>query len=216
MLQVFILLASAVLVGLDQLTKYLAVLYLEGQPAVEIIPGVLELHFLYNPGVAFGLFPGNRWIFIVLTSVMLVILLAALLSGKFRQYKLVIFSGILIVAGGAGNLIDRIVLGKVVDFISFQAINFPIFNLADCFVVVGAALLLIFFLFFYTEDRTAGKKTAAEAGAPVPLEAAVFGGESMPDGEIASPSGEGETADETGADDSLPGEDGGETGPIPQ
>ena len=210
MYQAIILLVSAVLIGLDQMTKYLAVLHLEGQPDFAIIPGVLELHFLYNPGVAFGLFPNNRWIFIVLTSVMLVILLAVLLSGKFRQQRLVTFSGILIIAGGVGNLIDRIFRTEVVDFIYVKAIHFPVFNLADCFVVVGAALLLIFFLFLYTEEHSSDKKVkAGAADAPSPLEEA-GAGESVP------PSGEGETADETGAADSAPGEDGGEAGPLSQ
>lgn len=210
MYQAIILLVSAVLIGLDQLTKYLAVLHLEGQPDFAIIPGVLELHFMYNPGIAFGLFPDNRWIFIVLTSVMLIILLAVLLSGKFRQQRLVTFSGILIVAGGVGNLIDRIFRTEVVDFIFVKAIRFPVFNLADCFVVVGAALLLIFFLFLYTEEHPSDKKVkAGAADAPSSLGEADAG-------ESAPSSGEGETADETGVADSVPGEDGGEAGPLSQ
>ena len=88
MYQAIILLVSAVLIGLDQLTKYLAVLHLEGQPDFAIIPGVLELHFLYNPGVAFGLFPNNRWIFIVLTSGDAGYPAGGTTVGKFRQQRL--------------------------------------------------------------------------------------------------------------------------------
>lgn len=172
MLQILIVLSAALLVGLDQLTKWLATAYLQDKPFV-LIKGVLELNFQTNPGIAFGLYPGYRILFIVLTSVALLLLFAALMSGKLRRYKIVNISGTLIIAGGVGNLIDRIFRGEVVDFIYIKLINFPVFNLADSCIVVGAVLLLLFFLFFYSDDKESnkgGKDTKkAKAGPDAPL-----------------------------------------------
>ncbi len=158
MLQVILLLSAAALVGLDQGVKYLVSQTLAGQPPYVLIPGVFELHYSQNDGAAFGLFPGQQWILIGLTSLLMLVILGVLLSGKFRRYKMVNLCGVLIVAGGVGNLIDRLVHGYVIDFLYFKAINFPIFNLADTFVVCGAVLFLIYFLFVYRES---GEKAAA-------------------------------------------------------
>ena len=160
MYQALVLLASVALILLDQFTKLLALAFLQDGPFV-IIPGVLEFHFTTNPGVAFGLFPGNRWIFIGLTSVVLLAILVILLSGKVRQHRMVTISGILIIAGGMGNLIDRIFRHEVVDFIYFKLIDFPIFNLADCFVVAGAVLLLVFYLSLYNDEKAVKEPAAA-------------------------------------------------------
>ena len=173
MYQAFVLLLTAALIVLDQFTKLLALAFLQQEPFA-IIPGVFEFHFTTNPGVAFGLFPGNRWIFIGLTSVVVLVILAVLLSGRLRvHHKMLTASGILIVAGGLGNLIDRIFRGEVVDFLYFKLIDFPIFNLADCYVVVGAALLLIFYLFLFKDEKSPSKaaapgraQTGAEGGSP--------------------------------------------------
>lgn len=164
MLQVMIVLFAALLVGLDQLTKWLAMTFLQDRPLV-LIKGVLELNYQTNPGIAFGLYPGYRLLFIVLTSVALLVLLAALMSGKLSKYRLVTVSGTLIVAGGVGNLIDRIFRGEVIDFVYFRLINFPVFNLADSCIVVGAVLLLFFFLFLYSDDKGSRKSGAPEAKA---------------------------------------------------
>ena len=166
MYQAFVLLASAALILLDQFTKLLAVAFLRGQEPFVIIPGVLEFNFTTNPGVAFGLFPGNRWVFIGLTAVVLAAILIVLLTGKVKAHRRVTVSGVLIVAGGLGNLIDRVFRGEVVDFIYFKLINFPIFNLADCYVVIGAALLLIFYLFLFSEEKSKPKAADKADTAP--------------------------------------------------
>lgn len=117
MLQIIILAATALLVGIDQLTKWLAVEYLqEGEP-FPIIDGVFELLLHKNPGAAFGLFEGQRWLFMGITVVVIVVLAAILMSGKYRQYRLVNLSGTLIIAGGIGNMIDR--CGWVMSSISY-------------------------------------------------------------------------------------------------
>ena len=151
-LQAVILIAIAALTALDQLFKALAVYWLKGNPPHVLIDGVFELHYSENPGAAFGILQDHRWLFISVTILVMAFMLVLLMSGKFRRYPLMNISGVLIVAGGVGNLIDRIANGYVVDFLYFRLINFPIFNFADCCVVVGAVLLLIFFFFFYVPN----------------------------------------------------------------
>lgn len=142
-------LLGALLVGVDQFTKYRAVLALKGQESLVLIPGVLEFSYVENTGAAFGIMQDCRWLFIVLTALVLAFMLYWLFKGKFAGYPFMEAAAMLIVAGGIGNMIDRLIHGYVVDFISVVWIHFPVFNFADCCVVVGAAILLIQFLFVY-------------------------------------------------------------------
>ena len=138
-----------ILVGvlLDQMTKYLAVVYLKGQEAISLIPGVLELRYLENRGAAFGILQGGKVIFLIITPIVLLVaayVLVRMLDGG--KYGILHFLLDCIIIGAVGNLIDRIRLDYVVDFIYIRLIDFPIFNVADMFVsiatVVGAVLLL--------------------------------------------------------------------------
>jgi signal peptidase II len=97
------------------------------------------------------------------TSVALIALFIALMTGKLGRSKLVTVSGTMILAGGIGNLIDRVFRHEVIDFFYFKAINFAIFNVADCFVVVGASLMLIYFLFIYKEEKKPDAQELAPA-----------------------------------------------------
>ncbi len=162
MIQALILVGTALLVGLDQWTKVLAVTHLEDKAAIPLIKGVFELEFTTNPGVAFGLFPGATIITVVLTSLAMLALLIVLMSGKLNQSKMIVCCGTLILGGGIGNLIDRIFRPEgVVDFLYFKLINFPIFNVADCCVVIGACLLLVYFLFVYKEKKPAANEESS-------------------------------------------------------
>lgn len=160
MLQIMILVSAAVLVALDQGTKMLAVEHLTKE-SIPLIDGVFELTYVQNTGAAFGLLKNQRWIFMSITAVVMVVLLVVLMSGRFRRYRLANIAGTLILAGGIGNMIDRVVHGYVVDFLYFRLINFPVFNVADCYVVIGAALLLVFFFFFYKEENQPEKAAAS-------------------------------------------------------
>lgn len=151
MMWIGLILGTLALIGLDQLTKCLATTYLADGPLV-LIDGVFELRYSQNDGAAWGMFSGARWPLVVLTVVLMAIVVGMLFSRRFRSYKLAAIVGCLILAGGAGNLIDRAFRGFVVDFLYVRLIDFPIFNLADCCVVIGAALMLIFLLFVYRED----------------------------------------------------------------
>lgn len=143
----------AVLVGFDQFTKYLAAARLKGNPAFPIIDGVLELQYLENRGSAFGMLQGQRW-FLFVTGTLFITVLTFLLfripvQKKFRLLHILIAG---IISGGLGNLIDRFRFGYVVDFIYFVLIDYPIFNVADSYVVVSAIALFFLILFVYRDE----------------------------------------------------------------
>ena len=144
--------AILALVCLDQFTKYLAVTYLEPIGTISIIPGVFSFTYLINDGMAFGMLRGHRWLFVVLTVVILGFMYSYYRTiMKDKRCNLLRIALILIAAGAVGNLIDRVLNGYVVDFLHFTLINFPVFNLADCFVCIGAFLVAIVFLFIIKE-----------------------------------------------------------------
>lgn len=145
MFQFWMLVAAACLVGLDQWTKYLAAAHLSAP--VSLWPGVFELQYCENRGVAFGMLQGQRWIFIPLTALVVAALAVMLFRSEWRRSRVFCISAALIIAGGIGNLIDRIFRGFVTDFLYFKLIDFPIFNVADCYVTVGAILLFVYLLF---------------------------------------------------------------------
>ena len=130
---------AVIMVALDQMAKnWAAEILTKGD--ISVIPNILYFHYTENTGVAFSMFSNNRWILIGVTAVMLIAVLAFFLSGKVTD-KLELFSLSLILSGGVGNLIDRISLGYVIDFIDVRAIHFAIFNVADMCITVGAFLL---------------------------------------------------------------------------
>lgn len=137
---------TAALTAADQLTKYLAVAFLKGTDGIALIPGVFELYYLENSGAAWGLFKDRRIIFLVLA--------AALLAGiawllrkvpDDRRYRALRILCCVFAAGTAGNAIDRLLYGYVIDFFYISLIDFPIFNVADCFITFSLALALILY-----------------------------------------------------------------------
>ncbi|MCL2564825.1 MAG: signal peptidase II [Defluviitaleaceae bacterium] len=148
------ILLTFLFVALDQWSKHFAVTNLMGHANVVVIPNILSLTFHRNWGAAFGIFPGGRWFFLGFAVVVLVVIgfyYVKLPNG--RIYNLVRFFLILIAAGGIGNSIDRLLHGYVVDFLRFDFINFPIFNIADIYVVSGTILLGILMIFFIKEEQ---------------------------------------------------------------
>ena len=135
------------LVLADFFTKRAAVHFLMNGNSKEIIRGLLRFSYVENTGAAFGIMKDMRWFFILVTLIILVALIVWLEKSFFKSNFMK--AGILLVVAGAlGNLIDRVRLGYVIDFIDFYVINFPVFNVADCFICVGAAILCIHYLFF--------------------------------------------------------------------
>lgn len=147
------IIALILLVAVDQITKYYAVVRLKNRPAVPIIEDVLELNYLENRGAAFGLLQNQKIFFLFVGIVILGVILFVMfkIPGKKRYDGLHVL--LVMIAGGAiGNMIDRIRLDYVVDFISFVLINFPIFNVADMYVTISMVGLFILILFVYKEE----------------------------------------------------------------
>ena len=145
---------AVILIAFDQFTKWLAVTRLKGQEAFVLIEGVFELDYLENRGVAFGMFQNQRWpilIFGAFFMIAIIFLICRLPEGK--KYNILQILLVCIVAGGIGNMIDRFFLGYVVDFFSFVLINYPIFNVADCYVVCATIGLFIMFLFVFKDEE---------------------------------------------------------------
>lgn len=148
------LLSVPVLTFLDQLTKTAAQSRLKGQPDYPLLADILEFSYLENTGAAFSSFLGKQGFLITLTSlVMLFLLIKYIQIPKGKRYLPMHLSLLLIISGGIGNLIDRIANGYVIDFIYFVPINFPKFNVADCYVTVGMVLLCIICFFYYRDDE---------------------------------------------------------------
>ncbi|MCM1027286.1 MAG: signal peptidase II [Roseburia sp.] len=145
-------LVAAVLLAVDQLTKYWAVVRLKGEPAIVLIRDALELSYLENRGSAFGMLQNQKFFLLFVGCVFLLLILFFLFKlpteKKFIPTHICLAA---VVAGGIGNMIDRLRFDYVVDFISFVLIHFPVFNFADCCIVVAVAGLFILFLFVYQE-----------------------------------------------------------------
>ncbi|MBR1623810.1 MAG: signal peptidase II [Pseudobutyrivibrio sp.] len=141
------------LVALDQWTKLLAIKHLMNKGDFIIIPNVLQLHYLENTGAAFSLLEGQQILFAIITPILLIALIILLIkmpqNKKFSALNYII---VFLIAGAIGNYIDRILNNYVVDFIYFSLINFPVFNVADCYVTVSVILLFILILFYYKDE----------------------------------------------------------------
>lgn len=155
-----IILALSVI--LDQLTKLLVVRYLELGESVEIIPEVFNFTYIHNKGAAFGMLDEHRWVFMVISSVAIMAILFYLF--KFAPKNNLLRVGLsLVVGGGIGNMIDRVALGYVVDFLDFCAFDFWvwIFNVADACVCIGAAVIALYYVTDIVKEAKAEKDKKA-------------------------------------------------------
>lgn len=141
------------LIFIDQITKYMAVINLKDKDPFIIIKGVFELFYLENRGAAFGVMQDKKTIFVIMTLIILIgIVYIFIKMPDNKKYRLMNIIAVFLCAGAVGNLIDRIVNNYVVDFFYFKLINFPVFNVADCYVVCSLLVLLISFIFYYKEE----------------------------------------------------------------
>ena len=129
----------AALLGADQLIKLWTVEHLALGQSQAFWPGLMQLTRVHNYGAAWSSFSGQTAALAVVT----VLLMAAV------AYLLGVIAGVMILAGGVGNLIDRLFRGYVVDMFDLTLFSYPVFNFADCCVVVGAILGAVYYLFFY-------------------------------------------------------------------
>ena len=150
----FFLAGLVVSIGFDQWTKYLAVVKLKGKQPFVIWDGVFELYYSENRGAAFGMMQGKQGFFFLI-AIAVIAVVVFLLFRMPSDKKYLPFTGclFLLVSGAAGNMIDRVANGYVVDFLYFKLIDFPIFNVADCYVVISTLLLILLFFFVYSDEE---------------------------------------------------------------
>lgn len=141
------------LIIIDQITKYFAIIHLKDSDPFVILPKVFQLRYLENPGAAFGILQNQRLFFIIITLVAVVVIFLLIFRiPEHKKYKPLLYILMFISAGAIGNFIDRVRFNYVVDFFYFELIDFPIFNVADCYVSISAVVLILLFLFYYKED----------------------------------------------------------------
>ena len=137
---------GAVLVIIDQIIKYFVSAYLQPVGSVSVIDNLFSLTYVENKGVAFGMFSDMRWIFVAITSILLVIIIFYMFK-KRPKGKFFYVCAALIIGGGIGNLIDRIFYGYVIDYLSLSFFP-PVCNFADYCITAGTIMLVIYLLFF--------------------------------------------------------------------
>lgn len=145
-----ILILSVIIVILDQISKSYVIKYLKNSKPIIVIPDFFKLAYVENLGAAFGILQNKRWLFVIITLAVIVYISFFMIKNS-HKLNLIIKLGVGMLIGGAiGNFVDRIRYGYVVDFLSFRLLNryeFPVFNIADCFIVVGTILILTLVLF---------------------------------------------------------------------
>ena len=150
------------LVGCDQLLKSWTVHHLALGESTAFLPGFMQLTRVHNYGAAWSSFSGKTVMLIVVTAA-LMIAVAYLLIRRIVRHPLGAAAAVLILGGGVGNIIDRIVHGSVVDMFDLLLFDYPVFNLADCFVVVGVILGAVYYLWFYEKYDARKKDDASDA-----------------------------------------------------
>ena len=154
----FYILFVAGIVVADQVTKYLTVANIPLWQDVEFIPGLLGLTYVQNTGAAFSSFEGQQWLFALVFVVLTGMILYEYFKKpqpftKFERWCIAAIYG-----GGLGNMIDRLRLGYVVDMIETTFMEFPVFNVADCFITCGCILMMAHLILFNKEFWKDGKK----------------------------------------------------------
>ena len=140
--------ALAACVAGDQLLKGWVVTHLAVGQSAPLLPGVVQLTRLHNTGAAWSSFSGKTGLLAAVTIV-LMLAVAWLLVKRIVRHPLGVTAGVLVLGGGIGNVIDRVCRGYVVDMLDLQFVEYPIFNLADCFVVIGVVLGAAYYLWCY-------------------------------------------------------------------
>jgi len=153
----FLSLFSAAIVALDQYTKYLTVLHIPLYGHVDMMPGFLGLTYVRNTGAAFSSFEGQQWLFVLIFLVFTAAVLWEYFKKPLPFTRLERFCIAAVYGGGLGNMVDRVRLGYVVDMIETEFMEFPVFNVADCFICCGCILLLVHLLIwnkpFWKEEK---------------------------------------------------------------
>lgn len=145
-------------VAIDQAVKLWTVANLALFETAPLLPGIVELMYIQNTGGGFSILTGHTWLLTVVTAVVMAVI-ALLLAKKVYDHPLAMWTLTMVLAGGIGNLIDRVRLGYVVDMFNFQFMRYPVFNVADILVVCGAIGFAAYYLLL---DEKIQKKKAEE------------------------------------------------------
>lgn len=134
---------GVVVLAADQFTKFFVSNNFEMAKSYEFLPGLLDITYIHNDGAAWGMLGGYTWLLLSISIVVMLAGIALLLKWGLRD-KILFWSAVLILSGGVGNMIDRIFRdGNVIDFLHFEFWpTFPVFNIADCAIVIGAGLMV--------------------------------------------------------------------------
>ena len=148
MIYLFMALFAAAIVAADQITKLLVVANIPLFSSVPAINGLFNLTYVQNTGAAFSAFQGMQWLF-----ALIFVAFAAGILWEFPKKRLPFtmaerWAMVAVFAGGLGNMIDRLRLGYVVDMINLEFMDFPVFNVADCFITCGCIFLMVHLIFF--------------------------------------------------------------------
>ena len=163
MLYAVSLILAAVLLAADQWVKYWAVTHLALGESCPLLPGFVELLRVHNYGAAWSSFSGMRWLLVGVTAV-IVAAVAFVLARRIVRHPLGVLACALIISGGLGNIIDRLRLGYVVDMFNLLFMEYPVFNVADIFVVCGAVLGAVYYMWFYEKyDKKGGAHGESDA-----------------------------------------------------
>ncbi|MEA5084232.1 MAG: signal peptidase II [Lachnospiraceae bacterium] len=149
-----ILISVVILTALDQYSKFIALTHLKPVGNIKVIDGWFDFTFVENRGAAFGILEGQRWFFVILTIAVTICVIVYLrkMKEKDRAHNFLRLSLVLILAGAWGNAIDRLLRGYVVDYFEFTFINYPVFNVADIYVVAGTILLAVLLLLVIKDE----------------------------------------------------------------
>ena len=147
------ILVSVILALADQLTKYWVISSIPYNNTKEVLPGLFNFVYVKNTGAAFSILSGRTSVLGIVSMVVCVFVIWYLVKKKPKSALLLTSLG-MILGGALGNLADRILRGYVVDFIELDFISFPVFNVADIAITVGAALLMIYVIFFDDKKKT--------------------------------------------------------------
>jgi len=146
------ILSFVILVLIDQISKFYITSTMMLHDAIPVIDDVFEIHYIQNRGAAWGLFENQQLLFIICTIIAcifgIIFYIKCVNSNALKALQICI---ILILSGGIGNFIDRVSYQYVIDFLYFKLIDFPVFNIADCYVTVGFFVTVILILFIYKE-----------------------------------------------------------------
>lgn len=155
------ILLCCALVGADQIIKILVINYLKPVQYVDVIDGVLRFRYVENTGAIFGSFATHTAFLTIFSIILLGITIFFLIKNK-NQNKLVSLCLLFMISGGIGNIIDRIRLHYVVDFIEPLFVDFAVFNFADCLITVGAFALIIYLIIDLIKDTKKNGKSVSE------------------------------------------------------